>query len=229
MKILAVAAETLELTPWLKRCAAVESLSWPVTFARKAKWGGADLYAVANGAGPRLAVDAVDAAVRAAGPFDRFLSVGLCGALDPALPLRTVCSAVETGDGANTWPALPLRGAHPCRLLSLDRFLREPEEKHRWAAQGFGAVEMEAAAVARYAANLGAPFHAAKVVSDLAAETFSLDFNEYRDAAGRFSRGRIARAAVRHPFRYAPDLLRMASRGPAASETLGEFLAQYRF
>ena len=88
MKILAVAAETLELTPWLKRCGAVETLAWPVAFARKAQWAGAELYVVANGAGPRLAGQAVDAAVRAAGPFDRYLSVGLCGALDPALPLR---------------------------------------------------------------------------------------------------------------------------------------------
>lgn len=229
MKILAVAAETLELTPWLKRCGAVETLAWPVAFARKAQWGGAELYAVANGAGPRLAGQAVRAAVRAAGPFDRYLSVGLCGALDPALPLRAVWSAVEVGDGDSVWPAAPLAGARPGRLLSIDRFLREPEEKQRWAAQGFDVVEMEAAAVARYAASQGAPFHAAKVVSDLAAETFSLDFNKFRDGAGRFSRGRIALAAVRNPFRYAPDLIRMASRGPAASETLGEFLADYRF
>lgn len=229
MKILAVAAETLELTPWLKRCAAVEPLAWPVAFARKAQWGGAELYAVANGAGVRLATQAVYAAVRAAGPFDRFLSVGLCGALDPALPLRAVCSAVAAGDGASVWPVEPLQGARPCRLLSIDMFLREPEEKRRWAAQGFDVVEMEAAAVARYAASQGAPFHAAKVVSDLAVETFALDFNKFRDVAGRFSRGRIALAAARHPFTYAPDLIRMASRGAAASETLGEFLAEYRF
>jgi adenosylhomocysteine nucleosidase len=229
MKILAVAAETLELAPWLKRCGAIETLNWPLAFARKAKWGAETLYAVANGAGPRLAAQAVEAAVRAAGPFDRFLSVGLCGALDPALPLRAVCTANEVSDGESRWPAAALPGAVAQRLLSIDTFLRAPEEKLRWAARGFGIVEMEAAAVARYAAEHGAPFHAAKVVSDCAGEHFALDFNQHRDADGRFSRGRIALAAVRHPIRYAPDLIRMASRGPAASETLGVFLAKFRF
>ncbi|MFN0106846.1 MAG: hypothetical protein ACKV2U_32735 [Bryobacteraceae bacterium] len=229
MKILAVAAEALELKPWLRRCRSVEKLAWPVPFARMARWGEATLFAVANGAGPRLSAKAVEIAVRGAGPFDGLMSVGLCGALDLALPLRAVCTASAVGDGESTWPARGLPGGSVRRLLSIDRFLGEPEEKRQWAERGFGIVEMEAAAVAQYAAAHGLPFSAVKVVSDRADERFAIDFNRYRDADGRFSRGRIALAAAAHPIRYVPDLIRMASRGPSASETLGVFLAQSRF
>lgn len=229
MRILAVAAEAMELRPWLQRCGAGKTLDWPVAFARRASWGGADLFAVAHGAGPRLAGQAVAAAVAAAGPFDGLMSVGLCGALDPLLPLQAICTASAVGDGETLWPARTLPGASVQQLLSIDRFLGQPEEKSRWAALGFGIVEMEAAAVARYAAAEGLPFCAIKAVSDRAEERFSLDFNGYRDADGRFARGRIALAAAAHPIRYAPDLIRMASRGSSGSETLGEFLANSRF
>lgn len=229
MRILAIAAESLELRPWLRHCGRTERLNWPAGFSRRAKWGDASLYAVANGAGPRLAARAVAAAEREAGPFDGYMSVGLCGALDLTLPLSAICTASVVGDGESSWPARAWPEASMQRLLSIDRFLGDPEEKSRWAAAGFGIVEMEAAAVAKHAAAQGRPFRAAKVVSDVATERFSLDFNEYRDGEGRFVRHRIALAAAIHPIRYAPDLIRLASRGAAAAETLGEFLAQSRF
>lgn len=229
MKILAVAAEALELKPWLRRCQAVEKLAWPLPFAQKAQWRESELYAVANGPGPLLAAQAVEIAVRQAGPFDGMISVGLCGALDPQLPIAALCTASSVSDGETVWPARPLPGARPYRLLSIDRFLGDLDEKRRWAEKGFGLVEMEAAAIAQYAAAHGIPFTAVKVVSDRAEEHFSIDFNQYRDAAGRFALPRIALAALAHPIKYAPDLIRLASRGPAASATLGEFLAHSRF
>jgi hypothetical protein len=70
--------------------------------------------------------------------------------------------------------------------------------------------------------RFGGSFYAVRVVSDLAAEDFALDFNRYRDADGRFQKARIALAGIRHPG----DLLRMARRGREASEALGDFLAQ---
>lgn len=88
---------------------------------------------------------------------------------------------------------------------------------------------MEAAPIARFAAENGVPFYAIKVVSDQVHESFSMDFNQYRDAAGRFDKAGIARAALLHPFRYVPELYRLASRGFAASETLRVFLAHARY
>lgn len=229
MKILAVASEAFEAMPLVNACTDVEVLQWPIRFARQARSNDATLFTVAHGPGPRLAQEAVETAVRLAGPFDAAISFGLCGALDPALSLNAICTATEVSDGASSWPAIAVPGAAPVRLLSMDRFLASPDEKRDWASKGFGAVEMEAAAVARYAAANQLPFYAVKIVSDRADEAFAIDFNRYRDPAGRFQKARIALAAAVHPFQFAPDLIRMASRGPAASATLGVFLAHARF
>ena len=229
MKILAVAAMAIELKPWLRRCQFLKKLNWPLSFAQTAQWNQAALYGVANGPGPRLAAEALQIAIEQAGPFDALMSVGLCGALDHDLKLNDICTATEVFDGDTSWRAVTMNGGIAAPLLSIDRFLGNPEEKRKWTEQGFGMVEMEAAAVAKYAAENNIPFQAVKVVSDLAAENFAFDFNRYRDAAGRFSNTRIALAALAHPILYAPDLYRMATRGPAASEILGEFLAKSRF
>lgn len=229
MKILAVASEKLEITPWAGRCGPAERLYWPVRYACKMKSSGHEVYAVANGAGPGLAELAVDTAVERAGPFQLLLSFGLCGALDPSFAVGDICTAVSVSDGASTWHARPLPGAKEIRLLSINRFLADRGEKAAWAAKGFQAVEMEAAAPAAYAARKGLPFIAVKVISDRAEENFALDFNEFRDSAGNFERGRIALAALKRPFLYLPDLLRMATRGPTVSATLGEFLVKSTF
>lgn len=229
MKVLAVASEAFEAMRWVQAGTDSSVLRWPIRFARKVQSNGATLFIVAHGPGPRLAAEAVRTAAREAGPFDAVISFGLCGALDPSLALGAICTATAVSDGQSSWSATPLPGATPLRLLSIDRFLATPAEKSQWAQKGFGMVEMEAAAVARYAAENGIPFYVAKIVSDRADESFALDFNRYRDQAGRFQRSRIALAALANPFRYAPDLIRLASRGPAASETLGVFLSNARF
>jgi hypothetical protein len=84
---------------------------------------------------------------------------------------------------------------------------------------------MESAAVAAKARELGLPFHCIKVVSDTAREDMPLDFNLYRDAAGRFSRSRIAFAALGHPFTTIPALLRLDRNCRLAADKLGEFFA----
>ncbi len=52
-----------------------------------------------------------------------------------------------------------------------------------------------------------------------------LDFNRYRDADGRFSRTRIALAAMLHPFSVMPRLTRLDRNCRVAAEALGEFFA----
>lgn len=229
MKVLAVAAEKLEIMPWASRCRLPDRQFWPVRYACKMKCNGHEVYAVANGAGPILAELAIDTAVERAGPFKLILSFGLCGALDPSLAVGDICTATSVSDGTSTWKARPLPGAKEIKLLSINRFLADRGEKAEWAAKGFHAVEMEAAAAAAYAARKGLPFVAVKVVSDRAEENFALDFNEFRDSSGNFDRRRIAFAALKRPFLYLPDLLRMATRGPSVSATLGEFLVKSNF
>lgn len=227
--VVAIAAETFELTPWLSRLDSTALLDWPLDFARRARWGTCDLFAIANGAGPRMARKAIEAAAERTGKIDRVLSVGLCGGLEVGLAHGAIYTASSVGDGQQQWAVEPVTGAASKELLSIDRFLRNTEEKANWASKGFEMVEMEAAGIAAWAQDHRIPFHAVKAVSDIAGESFAIDFNAYRDGEGRFIRGQIARAALRHPVRYVPELIRMAFRGKAACQKLGEFLAQHPF
>jgi nucleoside phosphorylase len=111
----------------------------------------------------------------------------------------------------------------------VDRVVVTAEEKARLRATGAAAVDMEAAALAERAARCGATFYAVRVVLDRAGESFQIDYNRVQDKTGRFSRLRIARAALSDPFRAMPEVLRLERRGRAAARVLGDFLADCRF
>lgn len=232
LNLVAVAAEAIELRAWLRRCAGERALDWGLQFARAAEWNRVLLHAVADGPGPGLAEGAARRAVEMiyekGEAVSAVMSVGYCGALRSGLALGAVVSAVEVGDGERVWDAIPVEGMATGNVLSVDRFLGRPADKKAWGGKGFSVVEMEAAGVARVASEFGIAFRAVKVVTDLADEEFAMDFNLYRDTAGRFDRKKIAMAGLRHPIKYGPDLYRMATRGPRASETLGEALGKIR-
>jgi adenosylhomocysteine nucleosidase len=169
---------------------------------------------VANGPGPGL----VNEALRERRTVDGIVSTGFCGALDPALSVGDI---VVSGGGVMS-PRPFVRG----EILSTDRVAVTATEKRGLRRQsGAVAVEMESAAVAAKAREWGVPFRCIKVVSDTAAEDMPLDFNLYRDAAGRFSRSRIALAALGRPFTAIPALLRLERNCRHAAERLGEFFA----
>jgi adenosylhomocysteine nucleosidase len=178
---------------------------------------------VANGPGPKLAGAAVNDRLREQG-FEKqrrvegIVSTGFCGALDPGLNVGDI---VVSGDGVAS-PRSFVRG----EILSLDRVAVTAAEKRDLRERtGAIAIEMESAAVAAKAREWGVPFRCIKAVSDTAAEDMPLDFNLYRDSAGRFSRSRIALAAMRRPFTAIPALLRLDRNCRRAAEKLGEFFA----
>jgi len=218
--IVAVGADAMEFGGWLRHCTGVRKLDWPVDFARQADWNGQALTMVANGAGPRLAAAGL-AVARERQTVTAVMSIGWCGALDPALRLSEVFVALgvrtDQGDRATLAPRKMPAGARRGVLWSGDRFVRTAAEKADLRGRGADAVEMEAAGL-RFAGS----FYAVRVVSDLAQEDFALDFNQYRDGEGRFQKARIAMAGLRHPG----DLIRMAKRGRDAANALGDFLAQ---
>lgn len=169
---------------------------------------------LASGPGSRL----VSETLRERRQVDGIVSTGFCGALDPALEVGDIVVSGGEVRSARRF----VRG----EILTADRVAVTAEEKRTLRERtGASAVEMESAAVAAKAREWGVPFRCIKVVSDAAREDMPLDFNRYRDAAGRFSRGRIALAALRHPFAAVPGLLRLDRNCRFAAEKLGEFLA----
>lgn len=112
--------------------------------------------------------------------------------------------------------------------MSLERVAVTAFEKRQLREHGPVAVEMEAAGVAAAAVARNVPFFCVRVVTDTAGEDLVLDFNRYRDGAGRFSRSLITKAVLLHPTKLA-RLLRFNAACRQASQRLGEFLVHCRF
>ena len=211
-----VAAEAREFEGILKRAGNVRPLPWPgAAFSREIVTKNRRWLLIANGPGPRL----VDHALQTKPDADRIVSIGFCGALDPTLRIGDI---VISGEVPEESGASFVQGD----VLSLDRVAITAAEKGKLRASTQAAVvEMESAAVARKAREWELPFGCVRAVSDVAQENLPLDFNRYRDADGRFSRARIALAAVGHPFTVLPGLIRLDRNCRLAAERLGEFLA----
>lgn len=194
---------------------------------------------MANGAGPKLASQAVEVALRAvlvaelsSSKLEAIVSVGICGALDPALRVNQVVVAdrvlaVDSQDSFDCQKPTGEGEAVTGLVLSLDRVAWTVAEKAALRTQGADAVEMEAAGVAAKARQADVPFFCIKVVSDQADEPLPFDMNQMRTREGRFARGRIGSYAVTHP-NVLPGLLRLKRRADDAAQTLGEFLVRCR-
>jgi len=213
---LMVGAEEREFEGILKRAGDVRALPWRgAAFSRQAAWKNRRWFLIANGPGPRL----VKRALNQKPDVDRILSIGFCGALDPALRIGDIVVSGEVPKGLQ---ASFVQGD----VVSVDRVAFTAQEKCELrAATGAAVVEMESAAVAQKAREWNVPFGCVRVVSDVAGDDLPLDFNRYRDAEGRFERTRIALAALGRPFTVLPRLVRLDRDCRRAAERLGEFLA----
>ncbi len=181
---------------------------------------------VANGPGSTLVEEALSEKIMFGakhGGVDGIVSTGLCGALDPALRVGDIvvapAAALET-------QAEYVRGT----VHSIDHVAVTSLEKRTLRnATGAVAVDMEAAAVERKAAEWNLPFLCIRAVSDRAGDTLPLDFNRYRNTRGDFSRTRIALAAMARPFTVMPQLIEFDRNCRGAADALGDFLADCRF
>ncbi len=228
-----VAAEAREFGGLLRHAERVTRLHWPLDFARRAELNGRAVLLVANGPGPDLAGQAADTAKQHE-ELEGLASIGLCGALDPALKPADILVAhslsAPRSHSCERPAGISQRPHHTGTLLSLDHVVTSAAEKSELYRQtGAAAVDMEAAAVASRAAQWHVPFYAIKAVSDTASESLPLDFNRLRDARGRFSRARILAAALRRPATAIPALLNLNQRSRDASRALGDFIADTRF
>lgn len=247
-----VAAEALEFSGLLRHAERVVKLNWPLDFARKIWLNGHAAVLVANGPGPKLAGEAVDIA-KGREQLAGIVSTGFCGALDPALNLSDIFIAHDilthptshTSEHNDTKPSRDREGAPidtlACArgsvtdrkyqtglLISIDHVAVTSAEKSELHQSGARAIEMEAAGVSAKAQQYNLPFYCIRVVTDTAGENLPLDFNEMRDANGRFSRSKIIWAALRRPALF-PKLLNFDLRCKNAAQALGDFIADTRF
>jgi adenosylhomocysteine nucleosidase len=223
-----VAAERRELEALVRHCEGIRRPDWPLDFARIGQLRGAPVALVANGPGSKLAGAAVDL-VKEREQMDALISTGFCGGLEPSLG---PCEIFVAGEVVGAGPALSPTSSLPFKsgkLLSLDRVVWSAKEKRKLAESGASAVDMEALAVGERARQWNVPFYAIRVVSDTCDETFPLDFNQFRGMDGRFSRTRIAGAALKRPVTVMPELMRLNKRTKRAAQALGDFLADSRF
>jgi adenosylhomocysteine nucleosidase len=213
-----VAAEAREFTGILKRFGPAVKVEWNnAKFAREVLRDGDRWLLVANGPGPR----SVEEVLRQKMEVSAIINTGFCGALDPSLHIGDI---VVWGDVP--CPSQFTRG----EISSSDRVVVTAAEKRQLREKtGAIAAEMEAAAVKKIAADWQVPFYCVRAVSDTAEEDMPLDFNLYRDDAGRFSLAKIAMAAMSRPFTRIPALRRLEANCNVASESLGAFFADCRF
>jgi uridine phosphorylase len=239
MAILYVASEPAELKPFANLLTGLRKLKWPLDYAFEGILEGRRILLAANGAGPRLATQAVEVAIRAvtvaelsSSKLEAVVATGFCGALDPAIRESQIIVASEVFDPARN-------ETFPCSTVTADReFLSGPmlcqdrianyvTEKQRLQGHGAIAVDMESAGVAMRAKTAGLPFCCIKIVSDRADESFPLDLNQMRTTEGRIARGKIGIYALRHPG-LIRELLHWRRRTGDAARALGEFLVSCR-
>jgi adenosylhomocysteine nucleosidase len=231
MRLILVAAYSMEFTGVLERAGGADAERLPVDWARSAKLGDHRVLMAANGVGSARAAAAVDAAVEAFHP-EAVVSAGFCGALDPGLDIAAVVVGEAIAAGDRRYSALPVASALRHRvgtICSIDHVARTAAEKKNLGASGAVAVEMEAAGVAARAQNHGLPFYCVRTVTDLAGENMANDFNAALRPDGHFATMHILGNCVRHPMDRLPELIRLRRRCARASRALGEFFVDCRF
>jgi nucleoside phosphorylase len=240
MAILFVASEAFELEPLAQQLTGLRPLKWPLAYAREGVWQGKRYLLAANGAGPKLATQCVEVALRAtamaelsSSKLECVVSTGLCGALQSDIRVGDIIEASELLDPdtlarVKCFEPQSDRPARSGMVVSVDRIAGTKEEKQILGLTGAVAVEMEGFGVAARTASAELPFCCIKVVSDSADEEFVMDFNQMRSTDGRLSRGKIIVYALTHP-QVLPRLLSLRRRSKEAASALGVFLASCRF
>ena len=239
MAILYVASEASELKPLANLLTALRKLKWPLDYAYEGIWESRRMMLAANGAGPKLAAQAVEVAIRAvmvaelsSSRLEAVVSTGWCGALDPELRESQIVVATQVLDVSTNekFDCAPIEADGEFIsgvVASQNSIANGANEKERLRTLGAVAIDMEAAGAAARAKRAGLPFCCIKVVSDRADESFPFDLNKFRTSEGRIARGKIVVQALAHPNRL-PVLFQLKRRTEDAARALGEFLVGCR-
>jgi adenosylhomocysteine nucleosidase len=238
MALLYIAAEASELAPLAGHLTGLRPLKWPLAYAQEGILDGRRVLLAANGAGPKLAADALEIAIRAITAADlgsslleAVVSIGLCGGLDAKLHAGQIVVATEVRSAAEVFTAYPVESELPFVsgvVFSQDRVATTTAEKVDLHARYEAiAVEMEASGVAARAKRAQLPFWCIKAVADGVDQSFGIDFNQSRSHEGRIRRGKIVLQALAKPS-VIPELFRLKRTADSAAGALGDFLVNCR-
>lgn len=230
MRLVLIASDPREFRGLFSHLREVKPVTLQVHWAHQATLKGHSVLLVANGAGPKRAALAADAA--AGFRPDALLSLGFCGAVSPDLEPADVLVATEVLWKDAAYPSSQLTNAIPHKtgvVRTLDHIAQHSQEKAYWYERGASAVDMEAFEVARKARMEQLPFYCIKVVTDLAGETLENELNSALREDGHFDTIKILGSTLRQPFIRVPELFRLRSRCARAAQALGDFLVDCRF
>ncbi|MEO8373494.1 MAG: hypothetical protein ABI806_30195 [Candidatus Solibacter sp.] len=226
-----IAADAMEFPGILRHTKQAKPAGVAVDWSREGNLGGHDVLLAANGAGAHRASAAVNAAMAGFAP-DAIVSTGFCGALENQFQIADIVVATAVASGSGSFDALKPnsdRAHHKGVVSSIDHVAQSAAEKRQLRSTGACAVEMEAGGVAQRAASYGVPFYCVRVVTDLAGEDMSNDFNGALRPDGHFGTMKILQSALRRPLIRLPELLRLRSRCVRSANVLGDFIADCRF
>jgi adenosylhomocysteine nucleosidase len=218
-RIAIIAALPGELKPLVQGWQQTEQHVWTGSLA------GHPCMAIAGGIGAAAATHAAEHAQAEFRP-DVLVSYGWAGALTCALKPGMACGISEVIDAA-TGRHFATANPSGTRLLTLDHVARSDEKRKLAERHQTVIVDMEAAAVARFAADHQIPFHCFKGISDGYNEKLP-DFNNFIDSGGRLRMmaflllvavhpqywgslqrlGKMSRISASGLARLAPDALR---------------------
>lgn len=199
--------------------------------------GAHEVLAASAGMGAAAATRACEAALASASsdaPVDTLVSIGYAGSLSCGLRPPDVCAISEVIDAAagERFPASPLpedppAKTRPQRLVTVDR-VADPREKRRLAEQYQATlVDMEAAAVARFAFAHRLRFLCFKAVTDGPNDRLP-DFSRFTAAGGQLRLPALMAWALLHPSYWA-SLRRLGQTSRQAAEELSNFVSRALF
>ncbi|MGC2161408.1 MAG: nucleoside phosphorylase [Silvibacterium sp.] len=185
--------------------------------------GEVEAIAIAGGMGGAAAERAAARVFAEAKP-DVLVSYGWAGALTCAVKPPAACAISEVVDaGSGARYATGYAGGY--RLITLDHVAHEDEKRGLAEKHQAVLVDMEAATVARMAAERGVAFYCFKGVSDGYNDRLP-DFGRFMDGQGQLRMTAFVAYATVHP-QYWPTLRRLGRNSGAAASALAVLAKEY--
>jgi len=180
--------------------------------------------AACAGAGQDAAARAF-AAIEDGGPIDLVFSIGWAGALRSDIAPGTAHNVAGVVD-VQTGERFPCEaGAGELWLATSPKVAPFTEKRRLTSAHQAALVDMEAAAIARFAHARAIPFYCIKGVSDGLTARLP-DFNRFLSPTGQIQILRLILFALFRPV-YWPALLRMGENSRKAAQKIAESLVDF--